>query len=130
MTTTAPTPTPTMATPQFSDDAEERAAQVAALVAERKARLAREKKNNEEKAMKSKLFAMMFDENAGHDEINSACNDNKKKEFKQFRVGGAKGKEGRADHTRGKSAFKRPCTVGWKSQNQPLMKGGGNRTPL
>jgi len=49
---------------------------------------------------------------------------------KQIRVGGSKGKEGRADHTAGKKAFKRPCTVGWKSQNQPLQKGGGNRTPL
>ena len=50
---------------------------------------------------------------------------------KQSRVGGSKGKEGRADHTAGKKAFKRPCTVGWKSQNQPLRGGGGgNRTPL
>ena len=44
--------------------------------------------------------------------------------------GGAKGKEGSSDFTRGKSQFARPCTVGWKSQNQPLRKGGGNRTPL
>ena len=48
----------------------------------------------------------------------------------QVRVGGSKGKEGRADHTAGKRAFKRPCTVGWKSQNQPLQRGGGNKTPL
>jgi hypothetical protein len=43
--------------------------------------------------------------------------------------GGAKGRTGSTDFTRGKNAFVRPCTVGWKSQNQPLMKGGGNRTP-
>jgi hypothetical protein len=43
--------------------------------------------------------------------------------------GGAKGKTGSTDFTRGKNAFVRPCTVGWKSQNQPLMKGGGGRTP-
>lgn len=53
-----------------------------------------------------------------------------KSSTKQIRVGGSKGKEGRADHTAGKKAFKRPCTVGWKSQNQPLRKGGGNKTPL
>ena len=53
-----------------------------------------------------------------------------KNSTKQFRVGGSKGKEGRADHTAGKKAFKRPCTVGWKSQNQPIQRGGGNRTPL
>ena len=54
----------------------------------------------------------------------------KKKDFKdKFRCGGAKGKTGSTDFTRGKNAFVRPCTVGWKSQNQPLMKGGGPRTP-
>jgi hypothetical protein len=54
----------------------------------------------------------------------------KKKDFKnKFRCGGSKGKTGSTDFTRGKNAFVRPCTVGWKSQNQPLMKGGGNRTP-
>lgn len=53
------------------------------------------------------------------------------KDFKdKVRAGaGAKGKTGSTDFTRGKNAFVRPCTVGWKSQNQPLMKGGGNRTP-
>lgn len=43
--------------------------------------------------------------------------------------GGAKGRTGSTDFTRGKNAFVRPCTVGWKSQNQPLARGGGNRTP-
>jgi hypothetical protein len=43
--------------------------------------------------------------------------------------GGAKGKEGNTDHTAGKCQFARPCTVGWKSQNQPLQRGGGGRTP-
>ena len=54
-----------------------------------------------------------------------------KKDFKdKSRAGGgAKGKTGSTDFTKGKNAFVRPCTVGWKSQNQPLMKGGGNRTP-
>jgi hypothetical protein len=53
------------------------------------------------------------------------------KDFKdKFRAGGgAKGKTGSTDFTRGKNAFVRPCTVGWKSQNQPLARGGGNRTP-
>lgn len=46
------------------------------------------------------------------------------------RTGGAKGKQGSADFTKGKKKFARPCTVGWKSQNQPLKRGGGNRTPL
>jgi hypothetical protein len=111
--------------PQLSDNFDERAAQVAALVAERKAQLAYEKKQAE----KSKLFELMFGDDDEEAEV-SHEESNKKKIFKQIRVGGAKGKEGRADHTRGKSAFKRPCTVGWKSQNQPLSKGGGNRTPL
>lgn len=53
------------------------------------------------------------------------------KDFKdKVRAGaGAKGRTGSTDFTRGKNAFVRPCTVGWKSQNQPLMKGGGPRTP-
>ena len=48
----------------------------------------------------------------------------------RVRTGGAKGKQGSADFTKGKKQFARPCTVGWKSQNQPLKRGGGNRTPL
>ncbi len=130
MTTTAPAQAPNAAptSTELAEDYNERAAQVAALVAARKAKLALEKKKAEEKAEKSKLYELMF----GDKEEEVSCHEEtkQKKEFKQFRVGGAKGKEGRADHTRGKSAFKRPCTVGWKSQNQPLMKGGGNRTPL
>jgi hypothetical protein len=54
-----------------------------------------------------------------------------KADFKdKFRAGGgAKGKTGSTDFTKGKNAFVRPCTVGWKSQNQPLQRGGGGRTP-
>lgn len=48
----------------------------------------------------------------------------------KVRTGGSKGKQGSADFTKGKKQFARPCTVGWKSQNQPLARGGGNRTPL
>ena len=121
----------------FSDNDEIRAKQVAAAVAARKAMLAK----RQEKAMLAKL---MFDGgdldttsnlNVSNGTVNeSAVNSNAsqgaRRDFKQIRVGGAKGKEGRADQTRGKMAFKRPCTVGWKSQNQPLMRGGGNRTPL
>ena len=53
------------------------------------------------------------------------------------RIGGSKGKESCSDYTTGKTAFVRPCTVGWKSQQQPQRssQGGGNggkasRTPL
>ena len=54
-----------------------------------------------------------------------------KADFKaQVRVGGSKGSTGKQDHTTGKCQFARPCTVGWKSQNQPLKGGGGGRTPL
>jgi len=53
-----------------------------------------------------------------------------KADFKaQVRVGGSKGSTGKQDHTTGKCQFARPCTVGWKSQNQPLKGGGGGRTP-
>jgi hypothetical protein len=66
-----------------------------------------------------------------HFESKATSGLNKKIDFKnKVRTNGAKGKEGSSDFTRGKSAFARPCTVGWKSQNQPLQKGGGNRTPL
>lgn len=62
---------------------------------------------------------------------NTNYNSNIKTEFKnKVRTGGAKGKEGSSDYTKGKKAFARPCTVGWKPQKQPLMKGGGNKTPL
>lgn len=46
------------------------------------------------------------------------------------RIGGSKGKQGNSDFTKGKKQFSRPCTVGWKPQQQPLMRGGGNKTPL
>jgi hypothetical protein len=76
---------------------------------------------------------VFFDAQPEHQEANKAtCGLDKKIAFKnKVRAGGgAKGKEGSSDFTRGKSQFARPCTVGWKSQNQPLRKGGGNRTPL
>jgi hypothetical protein len=134
MTTTAPAPfegVPQPTQPSLSDDYDERAAQVAALVAARKAKLLFDQEKAE-KAEQVKMYSLMFGEEEEDDEVtHEIYEDNKKKkEFKQTRVKGAKGKEGSSDHTRGKSAFKRPCTVGWKSQNQPLSKGGGNRTPL
>ena len=125
MTTTLPQQPLVQEAKVLSDDYDERAAQVAALVAARKAKLSLEKK----KAEQTKLFALLFTEGEEAGEV-SHEGTQEKTEFNQTRVGGAKGKEGRSDHTRGKSAFKRPCTVGWKSQNQPLQKGGGNRTPL
>eukprot|EP00588_Corethron_pennatum_P007621 CAMPEP_0194298374 /NCGR_PEP_ID=MMETSP0169-20130528/60129_1 /TAXON_ID=218684 /ORGANISM="Corethron pennatum, Strain L29A3" /LENGTH=127 /DNA_ID=CAMNT_0039048351 /DNA_START=600 /DNA_END=983 /DNA_ORIENTATION=- len=127
MTTVAPKQTPVM-----SDNYDERSKQVAALVAARKAQLAAEQAAEQEKAKNARLYALMFAGDKGKEsECYSATDHSKnKKETSQIRVGGSKGKEGGADHTRGKSAFKRPCTVGWKSQNQPLQKGGGNRTPL
>lgn len=130
MTTTAPSQEPFVQEAEaLSDDYDKRAAQVAALVAARKAKLSLEKKKAEEKAEKTKLFGVLFGDREEEGEM-SHEETQKKADFKQIRVGGAKGKEGRADHTRGKSAFKRPCTVGWKSQNQPLRKGGGGRRPL
>jgi hypothetical protein len=71
-------------------------------------------------------------EYVGHDSLPASSRLDKKKDFAdKFRAGaGAKGKTGSTDFTRGKNAFVRPCTVGWKSQNQPLQRGGGNRTPL
>jgi hypothetical protein len=68
----------------------------------------------------------------GHEALPASSRLDKKKDFAdKFRAGaGAKGKTGSTDFTRGKNAFVRPCTVGWKSQNQPLQRGGGNRTPL
>jgi len=135
MTTTAPSAVQAK-NGIFSNDDDIRAQQVAAAVAARKAMLAK----RQEKAMLAKL---MFDGGeldtrtavgTSTDNSNTLNNNgapsHTRNSNKQIRVGGAKGKEGRADQTRGKMAFKRPCTVGWKSQNQPLMKGGGNRTPL
>lgn len=90
-------------------------------------------KEVEQKKLDDLKFAKRMDAKLEHnpaDEDKPPCFD-KKKDFKdKFRAGGgAKGKTGSTDFTRGKNAFVRPCTVGWKSQNQPLMKGGGNRTP-
>lgn len=112
---------------QFSADNDERARQVAAAVAARRAELTKQKANEEQKA-KAELTRLMFEE--ASDGKTYEDTGHRRKENSQIRVGGAKGKEGRADQTRGKCAFKRPCTVGWKSQNQPLARGGGNRTPL
>ena len=70
-------------------------------------------------------------EYVGHDSLPASSRLDKKDFADKFRAGaGAKGRTGSTDFTRGKSAFVRPCTVGWKSQNQPLQRGGGNRTPL
>eukprot|EP00814_Leptocylindrus_danicus_P020794 CAMPEP_0116032534 /NCGR_PEP_ID=MMETSP0321-20121206/18229_1 /TAXON_ID=163516 /ORGANISM="Leptocylindrus danicus var. danicus, Strain B650" /LENGTH=142 /DNA_ID=CAMNT_0003507993 /DNA_START=114 /DNA_END=542 /DNA_ORIENTATION=- len=113
---------------QFSTDEDERARQVAAAVAARRAELAKQKADEARNA-KAELTRLMFEEHDNDGKVYDNTNHGRK-ENKQIRVGGAKGKEGRADQTRGKCAFKRPCTVGWKSQNQPLARGGGNRTPL
>jgi hypothetical protein len=56
----------------------------------------------------------------------SSCTSEK---YAKISVSG-KGRTGTSDFTKGKCCFARPCTVGWKSQNQPLGKGAGNRTPL
>lgn len=130
---------PSNANSVFSDDAEIRAKQVAAAVAARKAELAK----RQEQQLRAKLMFGGGDkelDTVGGNVCSTQTNaqnathlgaaHTQRAETKQIRVGGAKGKEGRADQTRGKMAFKRPCTVGWKSQNQPLMRGGGNRTPL
>jgi hypothetical protein len=129
MATTAPPESIEQPKALLSEDYDERSAQVAALVAARKAELVLEQKKAADKAEQVKLYSMMFGEGEEEEEIYHE-ETRKKEDFNQTRVNGAKGKEGRSDHTRGKSAFKRPCTVGWKSQNQPLSKGGGNRTPL
>ena len=89
-------------------------------------------KEVEQKKLEDLKFAKRMD--AKHEEPPSEHAKpafDKTKDFKdKFRAGGgAKGKTGSTDFTKGKNAFVRPCTVGWKSQNQPLMKGGGNRTP-
>jgi hypothetical protein len=115
MTTTAPSESIQQ---PLSDDYDERSAQVAALVAARKAKLVLDQKKAE-KAEQVKMYSLLFGEGEEEEELTYE-ETQKKEDFKQRS----------SDHTRGKSAFKRPCTVGWKSQNQPLSKGGGNRTPL
>lgn len=85
------------------------------------------KQKNKEKAL---LQKMMFD--TGSDSVNNSDNVSStctSETYAKVSVSG-KGRTGTSDFTRGKSCFARPCTVGWKSQNQPLGKGAGNRTPL
>jgi len=79
---------------------------------------------NRERAL---LYKMMFDDNS--DTINYAGVLTSPELYDKVRIGG-KGRTGASDFTKGKCAFARPCTVGWKSQTQPICKGGGNRTPL
>jgi hypothetical protein len=123
-------PPQTTAAGKVGNDAEEEErVKVNANVAAHKAERAKQKAK-ESSAAKARLAKLMGDIGPREDDAGVAAGPGIKKDGKQIRVGGAKGKEGRSDHTRGKSAFKRPCTVGWKSQNQPLQKGGGNRTPL
>ena len=111
-------------------DYDERYAFVAAQVAARKAALAESGSTEMQSKIKAKaeLAKHRTDELGDIKKYFSAPNQGKIQQ--QVRVGGSKGKEGRGDHTAGKKAFKRPCTVGWKSQNQPTKRGGGNRTPL
>lgn len=90
-----------------------------------------ELKNRNNSTNSSKVLKSLIGVTTNKDNLNNAMfGKQERKLIKQVRVGGSKGKEGGADHTAGKKAFKRPCTVGWKSQNQPLQRGGGNRTPL
>eukprot|EP00519_Triparma_laevis_P015304 CAMPEP_0182491410 /NCGR_PEP_ID=MMETSP1321-20130603/869_1 /TAXON_ID=91990 /ORGANISM="Bolidomonas sp., Strain RCC1657" /LENGTH=156 /DNA_ID=CAMNT_0024693691 /DNA_START=61 /DNA_END=528 /DNA_ORIENTATION=+ len=89
-----------------------------------------EKKRAENAALAKAMFA------GGEEEIEGPAYDpfaakfeKPREKMNQTTTGGSKGKEGNADHTTGKCKFARPCTVGWKSQNQPLQRGGGGRTP-
>lgn len=103
---------------------DEKYKKIAAEVALRKSNIAREE-------LKKIVYQNITNNNiTGRNDINDIRYFMETKPTKQVRVGGSKGKEGRSDHTAGKKAFKRPCTVGWKSQNQPIKRGGGNRTPL
>jgi hypothetical protein len=86
------------------------------------------KNKQKERAM---LAKMMFESDAS-DEADFSSNNpfmQTPENFEKVRIGG-KGRTGASDFTKGKCAFTRPCTVGWKSQNQPLSGKGGNRTPL
>jgi hypothetical protein len=88
------------------------------------------KKKNLEKA---KLYEAMFLDAPKQDDVEwkPTAESQYGADIQQsFRVGHTKGKTGASDFTKGKCAFVRPCTVGWRSQNQPVSKGGGNRTPL
>lgn len=84
------------------------------------------KARNKEKAL---LYKMMFDPDNSSTENYTGLVTNPEI-YEKVRVGGSKGRTGSSDFTKGKCAFVRPCTVGWKSQTQPTSKGGGNRTPL
>ena len=70
-----------------------------------------------------------FDRTKPEQNTNFTYEKNEKTYSSNHAGGGAKGKEGNTDHTAGKCQFARPCTVGGKSQNQPLQRGGGGRTP-
>jgi hypothetical protein len=90
------------------------------------------KKKNLEKA---KLYEAMFMDAPKHEDVEGRWKPSADSQYgadiqQSFRVSHTKGKTGASDFTKGKCAFVRPCTVGWRSQNQPVSKGGGNRTPL
>ena len=86
------------------------------------------KQKNKEKAL---LQKMMYDSgpDTSSGTIGNGSSTSTSETYVKVSVSG-KGRTGTSDFTRGKSCFARPCTVGWKSQNQPLGKGAGNRTPL
>jgi hypothetical protein len=85
------------------------------------------KQKNKEKAL---LHKMMFDSSSGaNDDVINSSSISTGETYVKVSVSG-KGRTGTSDFTKGKCCFARPCTVGWKSQNQPLGKGAGNRTPL
>ncbi len=94
-------------------------------------KLAIKKKNLE----KAKLYEAMFMDAPKQDDMEGSWKPSAESQYgadiqQSFRVSHTKGKTGASDFTKGKCAFVRPCTVGWRSQNQPVSKGGGNRTPL
>jgi hypothetical protein len=89
------------------------------------------KKKNQEKALIAKLMFESTTETVQHaDGIPISGMVNTAELHRAVKIGSCKGKQGGADFTRGKCQFARPCTVGWKSQNQPQSKTGGGRTPL
>jgi len=130
MTTVAPKQTPVM-----SDNYDERSKQVAALVAARKAQLAAEQAAEQEKAKNARLYALMFAGDKGKEsECYSATDHSKnKKETSQIRVGGSKGKEGGADHTRGKVRRCVPLAAAVVRRSRPrccrVHLGGGDSRP-
>jgi hypothetical protein len=84
---------------------------------------------NKERLQLTKLMFSSNDETSYDSNTTHANNNLSNPDMNKIRIGG-KGRTGSRDPTRGKCTFTRPCTVGWKSQNQPLTRGGGNRTPL